>query len=173
MAVGIWHRLDQTGRNILPFGITVLMMLVAMSPVQLPGWSTVAPPLTLVCVFYWAIHRPDLLRPLAVFLVGVLQDLLSGAPVGMSALLFMLTYWVVLTQRRFFLGHSFAMLWFGFAMVAVGAGLLQWVAYALIHTVLLDPRPGLYQGLISIALFPAPAWVLMRLHRAFVNDEEG
>ena len=62
----------------------------------------------------------DLLRPSLAFGLGLLQDLLSGTPLGMTPMIYVLVYWVVLTQRRFFLGTSFAMLWFGFALIAFG-----------------------------------------------------
>jgi len=171
MAVGMWHRLDQTGRNLLPFGTTIGFMLLAMTPLHLPGFSTVAPPLALVAVFYWAIHRPDLLRPSIVFMIGVLHDLLSGAPLGMAPLVFVLVYWALLTQRRFFRGSSFLLLWFGFAMVAAGAAAVQWAAYSLIAAVVLDFRAAGFQALVAIAIFPLPAWGLMRIHRAFLNEE--
>ncbi|WP_119679022.1 rod shape-determining protein MreD [Indioceanicola profundi] len=171
MAVGMWHRLDQTGRNLLPFAITVAMMLVSMAPMRLPGFSTVAPPLTLIAVFYWAIHRPDLLRPSIAFLIGLLQDLLSGAPLGMTPLVLTLCYWVLITQRRFFLGSSFLLLWWGFAMVAGAASLVQWAAYSLMEATVLDVKPAVFQALVAIAIFPAPAWILMRIHRAFLNEE--
>ena len=169
MAVGIWQRLDQAGRNTVPFAVTIGSMLVAMAPMQMPGYASVAPPLTLMSVFYWAIHRPDLLRPLVVFMIGVVQDLLGGGPVGLTPLIFMIAYWVVLTQRRFFLGTSFLLLWLGFALVMGGAALVQWLVFSLVHTDLMDFRPPLFQALLAIAVFPVPAWILMRLHRAFLS----
>lgn len=169
MAVGIWQRLDSAGRNLLPFAITVLMMLVAMAPTRIPALSAVAPPLALMAVFYWAIHRPDLLRPGVVFVIGVLQDLLSGMPIGLSALVFIVAYWVVLTQRRFFLGNSFLLLWWGFGMVAIAAAAIKWAIYSLTFVTVLDAKPVAFQALLAIAIFPLPAWVLMRLHRAFLS----
>lgn len=169
MAVGIWQKLDHTGRNLLPFAVTVLMMLLAMAPTQVPGLSALAPPLTLMAVFYWAIHRPDLLRPIVVFLIGLLQDLLSGLPLGLSALVFTLAYWAVLTQRRFFLGNSFLLLWWGFGMVAFAAAAVQWIVYSLSFVTVLTVRPVLFQAMLAIAIFPLPAWLLMRIHRAFLS----
>lgn len=169
MAVGIWQKLDQTGRNLLPFAVTVLMMLVAMAPTHVPGLAAIAPPLTLISVFYWAIHRPDLLRPSVVFVLGVLQDLLTGMPLGLSALVFTIAYWVVLTQRRFFLGNSFLLLWWGFGMVALSAAAIQWAVYSLTFVTVMGVRPAAFQALLAIAIFPLPAWLLMRLHRAFLS----
>jgi rod shape-determining protein MreD len=169
MAVGVWQRLDQSGRNILPFAVTILLLLVGMVPTQLPGYATVAPPLALMAVYYWAIHRPDLLRPSVAFLLGVLHDLLSGTPLGITSLLFVLAYWVTLTQRRLFLGNSFAMLWVGFAMVAAGVAVVQWVVYSVMNAQLYAVGPVAAQALLAAGIFPMPAWALMRLHRAFLS----
>ncbi|HYE48286.1 MAG TPA: rod shape-determining protein MreD [Azospirillaceae bacterium] len=169
MAVGVWQRLDQTGRNLLPFAVTILLLLVGMVPTQLPGYAAVAPPLVVMSVYYWAIHRPDLLRPSVAFLIGVLHDLLSGTPLGMTPLVLVLAYWVTLTQRRMFLGDSFAWLWLGFAMVSVGTALVQWVVYSLMHAQLFDAGPVAVQAVLAIGVFPLPAWVLMRIHRTFLS----
>lgn len=169
MAGGFWHRLDQTARNLLPFGSVVVAMLLAMVPLPLPGYSVVTPPLVLICLFYWVIHRPDLLRPLVVFALGVLHDLISGSPLGVTSLYLILTYWLLITQRRFFLGRSFGMLWLGFALVAFGASAVQWLVFALMSAHLLDARPVLVHAALGVALFPLPTYLLQRLHRAYLS----
>ncbi len=115
--------------------VTVALMLVGMAPLHLPNYASVAPALPLMALYYWVIHRPDLLRPSLAFGLGLLQDLLSGTPLGMTPMIYVLVYWGVLTQRRFFLGTSFAMLWFGFALIAFGAGLRRVAG-------LFDPQPA-------------------------------
>jgi rod shape-determining protein MreD len=169
LAGGFWQRLDQTARNLLPFGTIVVAMLLTMVPLPLPGYSSVTPPLVLICLFYWVVHRPDLLRPLVVFALGVLHDLISGTPLGVTPLYLILAYWLLITQRRFFLGHSFGMLWIGFSLVALGAAAVQWAVFALMSTHLLDARPVLVQALFGVALFPLPTYVLQRLHRAYLS----
>lgn len=169
MAVGVWNRLDQTARNMLPSGITVLLLLVGMAPVPLAGWSQVSPPYMLVSIFYWTVHRPDLLRPSLVFLIGVLADLLGGTPLGLTPLALMLSYWLLLTQRRFFLGTSFAMLWLGFALVAAGYLLVQWLTFCVIQASLVEPKPVLVQALLTMALFPPLAALMQKLHRSYLS----
>ena len=144
-------------------------MLVGMVPLPLPGYAIVAAPFTLMCLFYWVIHRPDLLRPLVVFAIGLLQDLISGAPIGLTPMVLMLAYWLLITQRRFFLGRSFLMLWTGFALVAAGAAAVQWLVFAVMTASLLDAQPVLVQAVLGVALFPAVVWLLQRLHRAYLS----
>lgn len=169
MAGGFLHQLDQTARNLLPFGVTIVAMLVGMVPLQLPGYALVTAPFMLMCLFYWVIHRPDLLRPIVVFMIGLLQDLIGGTPIGMTSLAMILAYWLLITQRRFFLGRSFLMLWIGFALVATGAAAVQWVVFALMTASLLDARAVIVQALLGVALFPLVAWLLQRLHRAYLS----
>ncbi|MFV3129202.1 rod shape-determining protein MreD [Niveispirillum sp. KHB5.9] len=162
-------QLDRTARNLVPFSVTVLAMLVGMVPLPLPGYAMVTVPLMLMCLFYWVIHRPDLLRPMVVFAIGLLQDLIGGTPIGMTSMVLVLAYWLLITQRRFFLGRSFLMLWIGFGLVAAGSGAVQWAVFALMTASLLDARPVLVQALLGVALFPLMAWLLQRLHRAYLS----
>ncbi|MBP7336201.1 rod shape-determining protein MreD [Niveispirillum sp.] len=169
MAGGMFHQLDQTARNLLPFSVTILAMLVGMVPLPLPGYAMVTVPLMLMCLFYWVIHRPDLLRPLVVFMIGLLQDLIGGTPIGMTSMVLITAYWLLITQRRFFLGRSFVMLWIGFALVATGAAVVQWAVFALMTAKILDAGPVLVQAVLGVALFPLMAWLLQRLHRAYLS----
>ena len=86
MTLTLWQRLDKTGRNLAPFAVTVMLALIGLVPVPAPGYAPVAPFLTAIAIYYWAIHRPDLMRPGTAFLIGLLQDLLTGGPLGVNAL---------------------------------------------------------------------------------------
>ncbi len=169
MTATFWQRLDKAGRNLAPFAVTVMLVLVGMIPVPVPAYTPVAPLLTLVSVYYWTIHRPDLMRPGVAFLIGLLQDLLIGGPLGVNALLLVVAQGAVLNQRRVFLASTFALLWIGFAMVMTGAVLLQWLAFSALNASVLPLKPALFQGLLTIAMFPAVGWLLIRVHRAFLN----
>ena len=157
MTGGFWGKIDQAGRNIAPLAVTVALMLVGMAPLHLPNYAAIAPALPLMALYYWVIHRPDLLRPSLAFGLGLLQDLLSGTPLGMTPMIYVLVYWGVLTQRRFFLGTSFAMLWFGFTLIAFGAAFVGWLAYSILNLRLLSPDPALMQAVMTVVLFPRSA----------------
>ncbi|HYD66781.1 rod shape-determining protein MreD [Azospirillum sp.] len=168
MTVTLWQRLDKAGRNLAPFAVTVMLLLLGLVPLRIPAYTAVAPSLTLMAVYYWTIHRPDLLRPGAVFALGLLEDLLSGAPLGLNALVMVTAHWVVLTQRRFFLASTFPLMWFGFALIVFGAAVMEWMVFSVLNTALLPFRSMLFQALLTLALFPAFTWLFVRVHRAFL-----
>ena len=69
----IWQRLDTIARRMLPVALTVILAMAAAVPLHAPGFSAVAPAVTLISVYYWTIFRPDLLPAPAVFAVAADQ----------------------------------------------------------------------------------------------------
>src|ERR1700679_278021 len=107
MFSNIGQRFDTGARLALPFVTAFLCVLFGVIVWPLPWLGPVVPPLALMAVYYWAIHRPDLFCPSLAFIIGLLNDILSGLPPGLSAFLFVAAHQVVFRQRRFFAGHSF------------------------------------------------------------------
>lgn len=121
--------------------------------------------LPLVAIFYWAVYRPDLFTPIAALGIGILHDALNGLPLGLSALIFPAIHYLVYTQRRFFIGHPFFMLWFGFAITMLLVGFSQWLLLMLFEMRWFDPVPVLLQSLLTIGVFPFLTSLLIVLQR--------
>ena len=131
----------------------------------LPEVSFVVPTLALMAVYYWGLHRADLLPAPAIFVVGFLQDILSGGPLGMNTVIFLAVYGICVSQRRFFYGKSFLVVWWGFMVVAAGALILEWVFTSVLVETVISPRPAYFKYLITIALYPVIAWLFARVQR--------
>jgi rod shape-determining protein MreD len=164
-----WQRLDQSARLTLPFTTAVIFVVLSAIAWPLPYLGTVAPPLALVAVYYWAIYRPDLFRPGMAFVIGLINDVVHFLPIGLSALIFVAAHQLVWRQRRFFAGHSFFMLWWGFALTTLVAMLAAWLLQMLLRWQAFPFGPVLWQALFAIAIFPLPCWVLIRLQRAVLS----
>lgn len=145
----------------------VLLVLLSTIPFYIPGYGPVAANLVLMAVFYWAVHRPDLLSSMTVFLIGLLQDILVGMPPGMNAFVLLLVRIIAVTQGRVFRGRSFLILWWGFGLVALATAFVVWGLSSIYVLALLDPMPGLFQAGMTTALFPFLAglftWMQVRL----------
>lgn len=161
----IWQRLDHNGRLALPVISAVLCALLGSLVWPLPYLGSVAPPLALMTVYYWSVHRPDLFRPGMAFAVGLLADVVSGMPLGLSALLFVAAQQAVLRLRRFMIGHSFFMAWTGFILTAFAVLLTQVAVLSLIRWQGIPLVPVLMQFLMATAIFPLLYWLLIGLQR--------
>lgn len=151
-------------RGTLPLLTALLLVLLSVTPLRLPDLSMVTPNLALIAVYYWGIHRPDLLPAPAAFLVGLTLDALGGTPLGLMALVLLLVQGVAVTQGRVFTDKSFVVGWFGFMVVAVGAFALSWVLAMLWLGELLAIAPVVHQCGLTIALYPGVGWLLARLN---------
>lgn len=171
MKPSFWFRLDLWARRLTPVGLTLLLLIVNIIPFQVPGFARVVPLFALIAVHHWATYQPELMPAYAVFAIGVLQDMLSGVPLGLNTLVFLAVYGAVVWQRRFFVGKSFAITWLGFAVVGAGAMVASWILMSAFHLTLVDPRALLYQYLLTLGFFPLLAWGFLRWQQVFLKAD--
>ena len=93
-----------------------------------------------MAVYHWTIYRPDLLPALVLFAVGLTEDLLTGAPVGVGALMLLIARAAVLQYRRYFVNRAFPFVWSGFTLLTGVAMLGLWALHCAIGLTLLDLR---------------------------------
>lgn len=146
------------------WGVTLLvifaLLLISTFPFTLANIGEIRPSFLLIAVYYWAVMRPSTLPPFGVFAVGLAFDLIADYPFGLSALTLVLAQWITVSQRKFLLGQSFIVMWMGFAIVAAGAGALQWAAFSLFEFHLVNIRPCIASAILTAAFFPLAVPVL-------------
>lgn len=168
MKVSPLQRFDQRVRHAFPFATIVIFILIVATPSRLPGFASVAPQLPLVGIYYWAIYRPDLLPPWVAFMLGAVADIVAGTPLGVSSLVFLAVQGVVGSQRRF-LGKSFLMAWWGFAMIGAGALLIEWIMSSLVLVTILPVQALGFQYLMTLSVYPLIAWAFVRAQIALLR----
>jgi rod shape-determining protein MreD len=157
------------GGRIVPLLSTLVFVLVSVVPLQIPGFAAVTPSFALMAVFHWTIYRPDLLPISAVFVLGLLLDLLNGSPyLGVSALMLLVARTAVLVERRHVVNRSFAVLWGGFLVLAFGTFAFGWAFVSALRGEVLVTRPFIFQALLTVACYPVGSYLLARLQRALV-----
>jgi rod shape-determining protein MreD len=165
------RRLDVWSRNATPATVAFLVVVLGTLPWPLPAVVPKPSILIMVVVFYWALHRPDLLRASLVFLLGLIQDVLSGGALGLNAFVLLAVYGVVQAQCRSLYGKSFIALWGAFAVIAGGAALVTWLCGSIYYVRLLWPETVIVQYLFNLALYPVMAWCMMRIDMAVLHQE--
>jgi rod shape-determining protein MreD len=165
MISSFFQAIDAKLRLFTPFVMTMAFAFLSVVPLSMPFDIAIAPSFTVMAVFYWTIYRPDLLPGVAVFAVGLTQDILTGGPLGLTALILLGVYGVVLNQRRVFLGKSFAVTWWGLTIVAAGAQAVSWTVSSALSGRLLAVDQSVAQFALTFALFPLVVWLFIRTHR--------
>jgi len=163
------QRVDNAVARLLPIATTLLATVISIQPAHIPGYAALTPAFTLMTVYHWTIYRPDLLPPFALFLVGITQDLLAGVPPGVTALVLLLAYAVVLRHRRHFVNRLFPFVWAGFTMLTGGAMLFLWTLHCLLDGVLVDFRGTVFRAVLTVSMFPIASFLLGRTQRTFMG----
>jgi rod shape-determining protein MreD len=162
-------RVDNAVASLLPLATTVLAMLLSIQPVPIPGYAALTPAFTLMAAYHWTIYRPDLLPPLALFIIGSIQDLIAGGLLGATALLLLLARGLVLRHRDHFINRPFPFVWSGFTMLTGAAMLFLWSLHSLLTAGLLDFRSTVFRAVLTISLFPAASFLLGRAQRGLMG----
>jgi rod shape-determining protein MreD len=167
-APGLLARLDALARAAAPSVTTAVAMVLAAAPVGLPS---LMPAVALAGVFFWSLFRPASMPAPAAFGLGLLQDLLGFAPLGIGVLTLLLTHGAALRVRRVLVKQSFLLVWLaycGFAVLAVGLG---YVLQALLGWQVPPTTPAIALLGLTIGLYPLLAWLMAWAHRGMEQAE--
>lgn len=157
-------------RIILPFLSSFILILFTLPQYQLAFLDNLIPFLSLAAVYYWCIFKPRLMPVSVVFFLGLLQDILSGGPLGMMALLLVLVRVFVLKQGRRLLEREFLFNWLVFFVLALVFGFITWAVASLYLKETQNYWNAFGQSMLTIALFPAIVWLLGKVRKLLVTE---
>jgi rod shape-determining protein MreD len=165
----LWRRLDALARSAFPVASTVILMILSHAPV---GGSVLLPAVAVASVFFWSLFRPAAMPPPAVFMIGLLLDLLGWLPVGVGILVLLLVHGFCVRWRLTLTRQGFLLIWFVFLAFAVAAAGLMWAATALLTFQWLPLKTAMFQAIFTAALYPALAIPLARAHHTVADPEQ-
>ncbi len=168
----LMQRLDLYGRMSLPMVLTLLMVLIMALPKSFPAFGDAMPALSLMAIFYWSIQRPDLMPGWVVFLTGLFEDLLTGAPLGLNVGILLLIHVVIASQRRFFLSRPFSASWGAFALVALFAMIIKVMLHNALTGYMTTFENGFIHYMLTVSLYPILAWILALAQQKFLQHDD-
>lgn len=167
----LWRRLDMSARAAFPAASTALLLLLLAAPLGLSGQAELQGAVVLGCVFFWSLYRPASMPPPAVFLLGLLTELLSYAPLGVWVLSLLLLHGLAVRWRRSVARQGFLLVWLLFAALVLGAVLLQWLLTMALGFRLLPPGPALFMGVLAAGVYPVLAVPLIGAHQTLAEPD--
>ena len=170
MKLTVWQRLDLFSRQLTPFLLTILLIFLSSVPYEIPNLGRVMPLFSLIAIFHWGVYRAELLPNYAVFFIGFLQDVLSGVPMGVHTLIYILAYNLILAQQRFFARKSFYIIWLGFAIVSAGVMFMLWGMLSILNGVFIDFVPVVSQYGIGVGLYPIISYIFSRWQQVILQQ---
>ncbi len=157
-------------KTVAPLLLGLLGVIFLALPMRLFEGAAPTPIIPLVVVFFWSIYAPAYMPSVSVFLIGILQDLLTGGPLGLWAAVYLVTQFVVMSQRSYFLGREQKVVWLGFALAAASASLMLWLVMSLMSGVLLPVGGLLAQMATTVLIYPLFGIAFGEFHRRILVE---
>jgi rod shape-determining protein MreD len=154
---------------VIPVLLGLLGAVIANIPVSAFGGWMPPPLLALMPIYFWCLVRPDLMSPVWAFVIGVLQDLMSGGPPGIWAASFIAMYALLDRQRDVFAGLSGWGAVLGFATAALTVCSTAYVILAVYDWGLRPLAPFAMQFAVTVIFYVPAAFVLGFVHRRLVG----
>lgn len=149
-----------------------MLLLLAAAPLDVPGQAQLQPAVALACVFFWSLAWPASMTSPAVFLLGLLADLLGLTPPGVLVLVLLAAHGLTTGCRRALMQQGFLAAWLAFVVVAAGASAMEWALVGLLSVRLMPASAALLQFGLTAAAYPALAALLTHAHRGLADPDQ-
>jgi len=149
----------------VPTVVSLLGLLIYIAPFHLLGMVIPMPLFPLMAIFFWAMARSKMMPPIAVFAIGLIQDLLTGGPLGLWSFSYLFAYAIMTTQSDAFAGRGDRMLWAGFGVMVVLTLLAAAFAGVVAMGWNVDGVHLLAQGVTTFLVYPLVGRFYGRLQR--------
>ncbi len=154
-----------------PVSLFVLMAITYL-PIPYTQYHTLVSPIPLVGIYFWAIYRPIVLQITVVFLIGLTNDFIGGALIGLHAFLYLTIFLFARAQRRFLRGQGFSAIWACFAIILLAYHGMTWLAYTTLEGQLPFPAlPMILNTVVTMAAYPLIIYLFMKIDRRLQRSE--
>ncbi len=156
--------------SLTPLALGLFGAILLVTPLRLFQGIVPTPIFPLAVIFFWSIYGPKYLPAPATFVIGVTQDLLMGGPFGVWASVYLVAQFVAQTQRQYFYGRDQHVVWMGFCIATVAAGLLLWIEMSLISRAALPVLPLFAQMGTTMLLYPMLSLAFSSVHKRVIVE---
>lgn len=130
------------------------MFILCAIPKYIWGINYIMPVLTLIPVFYWGRWQTAEITYWLVFIIGLLTDVVSGLPLGLSALLYILFLLILHKQAKYMHNEGFAIVWGYFILLLSVISMIEWVLMSFSGNQAHAALAAILQLLITASCYP-------------------
>jgi rod shape-determining protein MreD len=140
-------------RLLIPAGVSLLLVLLGVLPPLISG-VRIYPEMVILLACFFVSYYPSAWPLWFAFLIGLLQDLVSGTALGPQALLVMLLTLALRRRAGRMNRQNFRMLWLEVAALATLYLGLLWLIMAWVHQAWMPVFPAIKSAIVTVLWYP-------------------
>lgn len=153
-------------QSLMPLLSSILLVIFSFVPFNIIWHLNIHAYVTCACVYYWMLHRPDVFNLFSVFLLGLVEEALTAAPLGAAVIKLLILYVIVNSLLKYFNGKSFEVMWVGFALCSFVALFAQWFVVSVYYAAFLPLGLFFFSFVVTVLVYP-----LITLFNVFVQNK--
>ena len=156
----------------LPLWVSVLLLLISYIPMDFLFLGNIKPAVSIACVYFWVMHRPDLFNLASVTILGLVEGVLSSAPFGSNLFALLLAYVLITNLSKYFNAKPFVVIWYGFGALAFVVFFAKWFVISVYYGQFLPVQNLFFSYLFTVASYPILSLFNVFIQNAFIKEEE-
>ena len=154
----------------IPFIITLILSIVAVSPIMPSSSQEITPLLGVISLSFWILYKPELMGWTATIIIGIFNDALYGTMLGVSCLSGVMIRMVII---RFLHSKDYINIYITF--LCIGFSLIIWLIVNSIINYILYPYLYnyyilIFQFFVSLVISPIIVFVqLFLLKKMYIS----
>ena len=172
MSNGLSENIFNYLQRMLPLFSSLLLLLLSYVPLDFLLFSNIRPAVGIICVYFWMIHRPDLFNLLSVYVLALIDDIISNVPCGTNIFVLLIAYVILSNVLRFLVAKPFIVTWYGFAIVASVTFFAKWLILSVYYSQFLPFFIVFFSYLVTIVTYPFVSLILAFVQNKLIADEE-
>ncbi len=155
----------------LPLFVSVLWIMLLFIPLRSDIGANARPLVGVMCVYFWAVYRPDLFNVWSVFILGVVSDILSVSPMGFYLFLYLVMFVLVTHLAKYITEKNFEILWVGLMLLMPIVLFCGWLVISVYYTQFLPVKAVFFSYLLSVALYPVVGGINALVVNSCLQDD--
>ena len=149
--------------KIIPFIVTLILSIVAVSPIMPSSSQEITPLLGVISLSFWILYKPELMGWTATIIIGIFNDALYGTMLGVSCLSAIMIRMIII---KFVLSLDYINIYITF--LSIGFSLIIWLIVNsiidyILYTNLYNYYILIFQFLVSLVISPIIIFVQLFL----------
>lgn len=158
-------------QRMMPLLSSIFLIAFSYVPFNVFFSSNVHASVSVACVYYWLLHRPDVFNLFSVFVLGLFEGALSSAPYGISVFQLLILYVFVSNLLKYFNGKSFEVMWAGFVLAEFVALFAKWFIASVFWAEFLPVQLLGFAFVVSVFAYPILTLINVFVQNSLMTDE--
>ncbi|MFO0388207.1 MAG: rod shape-determining protein MreD [Alphaproteobacteria bacterium] len=166
---GFYNKAALTFWSAVPMMVTLVLVMLYLVPKHAATFSNVMPMLHITAVFYWGMANYKHMPYWFVFCIGLLIDGVTGLPLGITSMIYVLFVLFMRLQRKYVHKEGFLVHWAFFSALLLVMFGIEWLVVTSLGSTAHALLPLLIQWLITVCFYPFASRIFDVL-QAFVSS---